>query len=298
MVKKAHFVTGKGGVGKSLISAVLARYLSQNSPLDTNRKQEKEKILLAELNEQSFFKDFLGLKRISYKPLPWLEGIDISQWSPQECLREYALYLLKLESLYKLFFENPVSKSLIQVAPGLEELALLGKITSSPRSHGPPMNYDQLVIDSFATGHFISLFRAPAAMAEAVQFGPMGEQSRGIDRWLRDKDFTHLHIVTIAEELPVTETIELYKTLKKEFGLIATVYLNKLTRLTSADLKNLNPELTESLEYIIDNEKEAKKNLKDAQIEYIELPLVNSLEPSELIDHLAQEMKKAEAAID
>lgn len=294
MVKKAHFITGKGGVGKSLISAVLARYLSQLSP----KNSAPPKILLAELNDQSFFKDYLELKRISYKPSPWLEGVDVSQWSPQDCLKEYALHLLKIERIYKLFFENPVSRSLIQVAPGLEELALLGKITSSPRSHGPPMNYDELVIDSFSTGHFISLFRAPAAMAEAVQFGPMGEQSRGIDKWIRNSEFTHLHIATIAEELPVTETIELYKTLKKEFGLTATVYLNKITDLATSDLKNLDADLTEAFETMIENERGARKNLKEAQINFIELPLINSLEPFEIIEALAAKLKQQELTFD
>ncbi|MBC7420423.1 MAG: arsenical pump-driving ATPase [Bdellovibrio sp.] len=281
MVKKAHFITGKGGVGKSLISAVLARYLSQ---YEQNRK---DKILLAELNEHSFFQDYLNLKRISYKPINWVSGVDISQWSPQECLKEYALHLLKVETLYKLFFENPVSRSLIQVAPGLEELALLGKVTSSPRSHGPAMSYDQLVIDSFATGHFLSLFRAPAAMAEAIQFGPMGEQSRGIDQWIRNPEFTHLHIVTLAEELPITEAIELYQTLKSEFGLVAHIYLNKMTGLTKSDLEKLKPDVAEVMTALIENEKMAVKKLMDAKIKFIELPLINSLESNTLINELA-----------
>ncbi len=282
MVKKAHFITGKGGVGKSLISAVLARHLSQTPD------HGSEQILLAELNEHSFFQDYLKLKKISYKPSKWVEDVDVSQWSPQDCLKEYALHLLKVETLYKLFFENPVSRSLIQVAPGLQELALLGKVTSSPRSHGPTMKYDQLVIDSFATGHFLSLFRAPAAMAEAIQFGPMGEQSRGIDKWIRDHDFARLHIVTLAEELPITETIELYQTLKKEFGLTAAVYLNKMTGLEKSDLAKLKPEVSEIMAGIIENERLAVKKLTDAKIKFIELPLISSLDPEVLISKLTE----------
>ncbi|MGZ3692189.1 MAG: ArsA family ATPase, partial [Pseudobdellovibrio sp.] len=125
MVKKAHLVTGKGGVGKSLFSAVLAYLFSL----------ENQQILLAELTEHSFYRDFLSLPEINYKPTAWIKGVDVAQWAPEECLKEYALHLLKIESLYKLFIDNPVTKSLIQVAPGLQELALLGKLTSSPRHH-------------------------------------------------------------------------------------------------------------------------------------------------------------------
>lgn len=291
MVKKAHFITGKGGVGKSLISAVLARHLSQVNENNGSR------ILLAELNEHSFLQDYLNLKRISYKPTKWRDGIDVSQWSPQECLKEYALHLLKVEALYKLFFENPVSRSLIQVAPGLEELALLGKVTSSPRHHGPPMNYDQLVIDSFSTGHFLSLFRAPAAMAEAIQFGPMGEQSRGIDKWIRDAEFTQVHIATIAEELPITETIELYLTLKKEFGLEAKVYLNKITGLAKSDLVKLKPDLSDFLTAIIENEKMAVEKLNHAKIKFIELPLVSSLDSEVLIEELSRTLDEKKVSL-
>jgi anion-transporting ArsA/GET3 family ATPase len=178
MVKKAHLVTGKGGVGKSLFSAALAYHLSlKNSP-------ENQQILLAELNEHSFYQDYLNLPDIQYKPVTWKSGLDVAQWAPEECLKEYALHLIKIESLYKLFIENPVTKSLIQVAPGLHELALLGKLTSSPRKHGPPMNYSEVVVDSFATGHFLTLLRAPSALNAAVPFGPMGEQSKSIDTYI------------------------------------------------------------------------------------------------------------------
>lgn len=278
MVKKAHFVTGKGGVGKSLIAAALARHLSRrNKP-----------ILLAELNENSFFKDFLDLSKISYKPTAWLPHLEVAQWSPDDCLKEYALHLLKIEGLYKLFMENPVSKSLIQIAPGLHELALLGKITSSPRHHGPAMNYEELVIDSFATGHFLSLLRAPAAMAEAIQFGPMGEQSRSINQWVRNPDFTEIHVVTLSEELPITETIELYEKLKKEFKLTAKVYLNKTLELTKTDIESVDSNLRKDLQNTLQDEEHSRKLLKKAGISFQELPLVTSIDSETLTLSLSE----------
>lgn len=272
MIKKAHFVTGKGGVGKSLIAASMARSLSH----------ENKPILLAELTETSFYKDFLKLPQISYKPVRWLPHLEVAQWSPDDCLKEYVLHLIKIEGLYKLFMENPVSKSLIQIAPGLHELALLGKITSSPRNHGPAMAQDQLVIDAFATGHFLSLLRAPSAMAEAIQFGPMGEQSRNIDQWIRNPEFTEIHIVTLSEELPITETIELHHQLKKEFKLTAKVYLNKTLSLKSSDLEPLESSLKKELQATMADEENSRKILKKNNISFIEVPLITSTD-SEVI---------------
>ena len=141
--RKIHFFTGKGGVGKSTLAAAFAQHLTgliSSTP--------SAKILLAELTERSFYNHFLN-GNISDSTKHSL-NFDLAQWSPESCLREYALHLLKIESLYKLFFQNPVSRSLIQVAPGLSELAILGKATSSPRRHGPPTMHDEIVLDAFA----------------------------------------------------------------------------------------------------------------------------------------------------
>lgn len=278
MVKKAHLITGKGGVGKSLFSAALATHLSL----------QNQQILLAELTEMSFFKDFLDLAEIRYKPVSWKPNLDVSEWNPEDCLKEYSLHLLKIESLYKLFIENPVSKSLIQIAPGLHELALLGKLTSSPRSHGPPMNYDQIVCDSYATGHFLSLLRAPSALNEAIPFGPMGEQSKGIDSWIRNPDFTQVHIVCLPEELPVTETIELYQQLEKEFGICAKVYLNRLWNLEESDLQSVDQDSRMDLQSVFNAENNSRLKLREAGITFIELPLITSLQSSVLISTLAK----------
>lgn len=287
MVKKAHLVTGKGGVGKSLFSAVLAHYFSS----------KKHRVLLTELAEHSFYRDYLNLEQISYQPAalqlglpPAQTSLEISQWSPEDCLKEYSLHLLKIESLYRLFFENPVSRSLIQVAPGLPELALLGKLTSSPRRHGPPMAQDAVVVDSFASGHFMSLLRAPSAMASAISFGPMGEQSRGIDRLIRDKDFMQIHIVCLPEELPVTETVELYRQLENEFGAKPLVYLNKMSLLNATDLAELSPQHRESLEQNLRSENWARETLKAENISFTELPLVPSLNVNELIHTLSRSL--------
>lgn len=276
MVKKAHFVTGKGGVGKSLVAALLARHFSQKN----------QQILLAELSEFSFYKDFLNLAQIRYTPTKWLDQVQVSQWSAQDCLREYALHLLKIEKLYELFFENPVTRSLVQVAPGLQELAILGKVTSSPRRHGPPMNCDQLVVDAFATGHFLSLLQAPRAMAETIPFGPMGEQSRSIDQLIRDPNFTEVHVVSLSEELPITETLELYFQLQKDFQITPKVYLNKLFDLTKKDLTGLDAAAEDYLLSEIESENNAKDVLKKNKIPFVSLPLVTSLNTMTILDSL------------
>ncbi|MFN3454374.1 MAG: ArsA-related P-loop ATPase [Pseudobdellovibrio sp.] len=281
--QKIHFVTGKGGVGKSFFAASLANFLTQ-----------KEKpVLLAEINEKSFYQDYFHIeKNIGFKPISF-NNMDLSLWTGEDCLREYAQYLLKIESLSKLFFDNPVSKALVDVAPGLKELAILGKATSLPRKHGPPLSYKHMVFDSPSTGHFLSMFRAPHALAETIKFGPMGEQSRSIDKWLHDSKYCHIHIVSLPEELPATETVELFRAIKKEFGLESKVYLNKYFDLNLEQLKNEPLEVGTHFVNIVEQQTTAQKILSDAGIKYTLIPLITEADTQKLIIKAAGYLKGA-----
>ena len=76
-------------------------------------------------------------------PNRFATNLFVARWAGEDCLKEYLLHLLKLESIVQLFFENRVMKSLIQAAPGLRELALVGKITSGIRGVGPALPFDR-----------------------------------------------------------------------------------------------------------------------------------------------------------
>lgn len=218
MSEEIRFVTGKGGTGKSTVAAGIA--------LAEARKGRKT--LLVELGERSFYKDFFELPEVGYRPTPLAENLDVARWSGVECLREYAKHLVKVETLTNLFFENSVSRSLIEIAPALTELAVLGKITSGPRKYGPSVPHEVLVVDAFATGHFLALLQAPRGMASAIRFGPMGEQSRSIDAAIRDPKICKYTVVALPEEMPLQETEELVRALRADFAVHPSIVLNKM----------------------------------------------------------------------
>lgn len=280
------FVTGKGGVGKSAVAAAMA----------LKKSQKGLKTLLVELGSQSFFKEYFHLSEVGFEPTSLKPNLDLALWSGAECLKEYAKYLLKVESLYRLFFENSVTRSLISVAPGLPELAIMGKATSHPRKVGPPLNYDCIVIDAFATGHFIALLKAPQGLANAIHFGPMGEQSRSITRVLQDPELSQYFVVSIPEELPVQEGEELAKSILELTHIKPKHILNKYWKISDSSLKSNpeNPQVEEFQKYLQNNfqrQNEMAKDLKDASgDEPILLPFIFSSESWQIVSEMAAEL--------
>lgn len=277
MQKKIHFVTGKGGVGKSVLAAGLAHKLSAQGSC-----------LLAELGDHSFFQDYLQIPKVSYQPIPY-EKYKICLWTGAECLREYARHLIKVESLFRLFFENSVMRTFINIAPALPELAIMGKITSGPRKHGPAMDYDSLIIDAYATGHFIALMKAGPGMASAVPFGPMGEQSRSISETLKNPEICQYHIVTLPEELPLKEAIELKAQLKSEFGVDSQIYLNKTLDLSNIDFPQ-NP-FGEYLRFQAQKIEFARGYLRERKEEFIEIPWILEGTGAEIVRKVGEALK-------
>lgn len=215
-------------MGKSTASYWLANEFAQSG----------KKTLLVEIGDRSFFSHFLS-QPIHYQPTQVAPHFEVAHWSAQECLKSYAMSLLKVEALYRLFFENPVTRSLIQVAPSLAELSVTGQITSAPRNHGPHGDHEILVIDAYASGHFLGLIKAPEAMGDTIQLGPMGEQSREIHKIFKDSGLCHLHIVTTSEELPVSEGIELQNEVSKSFQWPVSFILNRFVD-THLDIEKVN----------------------------------------------------------
>lgn len=202
-----HLVTGKGGVGKSLFSHWLAYKLSQTGT----------KTLLAELGETGH----LTTKKTQMAPDLWA-----IRWTAQNCLKEYFAHYLPSQKLVDLFFENKVTKTLVGAAPGLRELALLGKVTSGPREVGPKMLEKTVVVDAFATGHFLALLRAPVGLSRIIPIGPMGTQTQSMIKTMADPTKTTVWVVTRPEELALTEALELVETLRSEFNLSPRIVLS------------------------------------------------------------------------
>jgi anion-transporting ArsA/GET3 family ATPase len=279
--QKIQFITGKGGVGKSTVALAIA----------SNLAKKGQKVLLAELGQHSFFQDHLKIP-VQYKPTQFMANLDICLWSGKECLKEYALHLLKIEALYNLFFENKISKSLIDIAPSLPELAILGKITSGIRNVGPALPYDMIIVDAYATGHMISMLRAPRGMVEAIKVGPMGEQSRNMLEILKNKNMCSFHIVCLPEELPITESLELRRAIIEEVHVNPNFIFNK--ELSEAEINNLQAvskeedHFLQNLKRRLYKEKLLKERLNTVEPNIKNIPFIYETDPILLLTQMRE----------
>lgn len=195
-------VTGKGGVGRSSVSAALA--------LEATRRGER--VLLCEVNAQARAPALLGVDDEPREGLWELGGgLFTLNLRPRDSMREYALMKLRYETIYDAVFENRVVRAFLRLVPSLAETVMLGKLWYEVERRddtGRPA-WDRVILDAPATGHGVAFLRVPHVLLDTVPPGPMREDAERMRRTLCDPARTTLHIVTLPEEMPVNEAIEL-----------------------------------------------------------------------------------------
>ncbi len=183
-------VAGKGGVGKTTVTAVIARAAS-----DTGRR-----VLVVELDGKPALADLL----------PDLEVLAISA---PEALDEY-LRDHGFARIAKRLNRTGVIDVVGTAAPGIDDIVVLGKIKQLERTG----EYDLIVVDGPAAGHAITFLTSAAGLADAVASGPVRVQADEVLELLHDGERCQVVLVTLPETTPVNEVVETAFALEDEVG--------------------------------------------------------------------------------
>jgi anion-transporting ArsA/GET3 family ATPase len=203
-------VTGKGGVGKTALACTIGRLLAEAG----------RKTLVLEVDPRENVHQMLGVAPSGGAVVPAGSDLWVQNLKPEEVLDALVRERLHIEFLVRRVLASPVYTQFSAGAPGLKELGILGhalRLLRGAAGSGAPA-LDTVVLDAPATGHGVRLLTAPKLVAEVIESGPFSDLAKELASWLADPAAVGVVIATQAEEMPVTEALELAVELEDRFG--------------------------------------------------------------------------------
>jgi arsenite-transporting ATPase len=192
-------VAGKGGVGKTTVTAVIARAASRDG----------RRVLVVELDGKPTLDQLLDGEAQN-----GAGSIEVVHISAADALDEY-LRDHGFARIAKRLNKTGVIDMVGTAAPGIDDVVVLGKVKSFERSQ----NYDLIVVDGPAAGHAITFLTSATGLANAVRSGPVRTQSDEVIELLTDVERCQVVLVTLPETTPVNEVVETAFALEDDVGI-------------------------------------------------------------------------------
>jgi anion-transporting ArsA/GET3 family ATPase len=209
------FVTGKGGVGKTSITAALGLLAVQMG----------KRVLMCEVDAKGNLAELFEARANRFTPQEIQPGLSAMAMNTEESLKEYLSLQLKLPLIARV---GPLARSfdfVATAAPGVTEILTVGKLCWEVRER----HYDIVIVDAPASGHVVAQLAAPQAINDLVKVGLVRDQTTWMQEILEDRARTGAVIVSAPEEMPVVETIELAGRIATETPVdLAAVVVNKV----------------------------------------------------------------------
>jgi anion-transporting ArsA/GET3 family ATPase len=221
--KRLLVVTGKGGVGKSAIAAGLALLAQRRG----------QRVLAMEMGSPDGLATHFGTGPLDFQPREVRPGLHAMRMVRSDALLEYLSLQLNIPGMARF---GPVARAfdaLATTAPGIREIITIGKAIWEVKED----RWDIVIADAPPTGQIGSFLRAPVTISELVPGGRVRAQADMMRDLLADPDTTELALVTLPEELPVTETEETLQWLDVEKVVAARTLIGNrvLPELTDTD---------------------------------------------------------------
>ena len=179
-------VAGKGGVGKTTVTAVLARAAIRVGL----------SVLVVEMDGKP------PLAQLLAEPADG-EALETISVTPAQALGDY-LNTHGLARVAKRLVGNGLIDVVATAAPGIDDIVVLGRLKQLERDG----TYDLILVDGPAAGHAVTMLMAPTGLQQAVRGGPVRHQADEVRQLLTDHDRVQVVLVTLAEATPVNELLE------------------------------------------------------------------------------------------
>ena len=206
--RRLLFVTGKGGVGKSVAAATIALCAFRH----------RKRVLVVELSPYGRMRELLGGPEIGTEPVEILPRLEIVRIDPRQALEEFLDSLLRIRALTQRLLRSSSFSILTAAAPGIEEFLVLAKVAAFEKERvgfKRRPRYDLIIVDAQATGHSLPFLSTARTVMEMMPTNSIGRMAGDVGALLSDASRTAVVLVTIPEEMAVNETIELAASLRQ-----------------------------------------------------------------------------------
>lgn len=206
---RVTIVAGKGGVGKTTVTAVLAR-----AAADAGLR-----VLAVELDGKPLLAELVG--DVACEAISGPVALEAY-------LREHGF-----GRIARRLTTTGVIDIVATAAPGIDDLVVLGRIKQLERSG----EWDVIVVDGPAAGHAITFLTSASGLLDAVRGGPVRAQAQDVVDLLSDPSRAQVILVTLPETTPVNELIETAYALEDRVGVhLGPVVVNHVDVLGAPDI--------------------------------------------------------------
>lgn len=197
-------VAGKGGVGKTTVSAALAA-AAASSGLS---------VLIIEVEGKSGLSSMFDRPSLTYDEGALGDRIAARTLTPDAALVDY-LVSHGLKRISKRLVSSGALDVVATAVPGMRDILVLGKVKSIEESRAA----DVIILDAPAAGHAVSFLLSPRGLLDAVKVGPVHKQAADVVSLLSDPARCQVLLVTIPEETPVNELVDTAYAIEDRVGL-------------------------------------------------------------------------------
>jgi hypothetical protein len=207
-------VAGKGGVGKTTVTAALARMAARLGL----------SVLIVEVEGKTGLAAAFGAAELDYDERELAPGIRARSLTPDVALVEY-LEDHGLRRISRRLVRSGVVDVVATAAPGIKDILILGKVKQLQRAGVA----DLILLDAPAAGHAVTFLTSARGLEDVVRSGPLRTQAEDVLEMLRDPARCQVVLVTLAEETPANEVVETAFALEDGVGVdLGPVIVNNL----------------------------------------------------------------------